>query len=102
MEADESNSVVKDASIELSALRDLKEKKAKNIAFMLDMFSFDAELWIIQEFCGGGSVHSLMKAREGGRLDEPFLIVIARELAEALRWVHSAGVIHRDIKGDYE
>jgi serine/threonine protein kinase len=99
MEADESNSVVKDASQELAALRDLKEKKARNIVFMLDMFSFDSELWIIQEFCAGGSIHTLMKAREGGRLEEPFIVVVARELAEAIRWCHSGGVIHRDIKG---
>lgn len=35
----------------------------------------------------------------GDRLDEKFLIPVARELAEGLRAIHDAGIIHRDIKG---
>jgi serine/threonine protein kinase len=37
----------------------------------------------------------------GDRLDEKFIIPIARELAEGLRDIHEAGIIHRDIKGDH-
>jgi serine/threonine protein kinase len=39
-----------------------------------------------------------MKASSPG-LDEKYIIPIARELAEAVKWVHEAGIIHRDIKG---
>lgn len=35
----------------------------------------------------------------GDRLDDRFIIPIARELAEGLRSIHAAGVIHRDVKG---
>lgn len=35
----------------------------------------------------------------GDKLDEKFIIPIARELAEGLRAIHAAGIIHRDIKG---
>lgn len=35
----------------------------------------------------------------GDRLEERFIIPIARELAEGLRAIHAAGVIHRDVKG---
>jgi hypothetical protein len=34
----------------------------------------------------------------GDRLDEKFIIPIARELAEGLRAIHDAGIIHRDVK----
>ena len=40
-----------------------------------------------------------MKARPQIGLEEKYIIVIARELAEGLKWVHDVGMIHRDIKG---
>lgn len=35
----------------------------------------------------------------GDKLEEKFIIPIARELAEGLRAIHDAGIIHRDVKG---
>lgn len=35
----------------------------------------------------------------GDRLDEKFIVPIAREIAEGLRAIHEAGIIHRDVKG---
>ena len=36
----------------------------------------------------------------GDKLEERFIIPIARELAEGLRAIHEAGIIHRDVKGE--
>lgn len=35
----------------------------------------------------------------GDKLEEKFIIPIARELAEGLKAIHDAGIIHRDVKG---
>lgn len=35
----------------------------------------------------------------GDKLEERFIIPIARELAEGLKAIHDAGIIHRDVKG---
>ncbi len=40
-----------------------------------------------------------MKATTTPGFDEKYIIPIARELAEALKSVHDAGIIHRDVKG---
>jgi serine/threonine protein kinase len=34
-------------------------------------------------------------------LKEKFIIPILREVAEAVKWVHQAGIIHRDLKCKY-
>ena len=36
----------------------------------------------------------------GNKLQDKYIIPIARELAEALKAIHEAGIIHRDVKGN--
>ena len=39
-----------------------------------------------------------MKPTSPGGLQEKWIIPILREVAEAIKWVHQAGIIHRDVK----
>lgn len=39
-----------------------------------------------------------MKPTAPGGLQEKWIVPILREVAEAIKWVHQAGIIHRDIK----
>ena len=36
----------------------------------------------------------------GGKLEESYILVIAREIAKGLRAIHDSGIIHRDLKGE--
>lgn len=98
------NNKLKDEAIadfvkEVSTLKHLKDSRARNINYIQEAFDLHSQLWIVSDYCPGGSVHTLMKATPGGSgLEERFIIPIARELAVALKYVHEAGVIHRDVK----
>ncbi|KAI9879962.1 MAG: hypothetical protein M1830_006270 [Pleopsidium flavum] len=95
--AREKDENIKDFIHEIKVLKQLKESNAKNVNIIYDAFSIHSQLWIVSEYCPGGSVHTLMRAT-GDKLVEKYIIPIARELAEALKAVHEAGIIHRDVK----
>ncbi|KAJ2550314.1 hypothetical protein EV175_004119, partial [Coemansia sp. RSA 1933] len=54
-----------------------------------------SKLWIVMEFCGGGSCADLMKP---GRISENYIAIILREMLIGLNYLHHENKIHRDIK----
>lgn len=75
----------------------LKDKQAANVNLIHEAFSFETQLWIVSDFCDGGSLTTLMKAYDH-KLEERFIVPIAREVLIALRDIHASNVIHRDVK----
>lgn len=55
-----------------------------------------SDLWIIMEFCSGGSCSDLMRP---GLIPEEYIMIILRELLMGLDYLHSDKKLHRDIKG---
>ena len=98
LELKEKDQAIKDFVNEISVLQTLKDSKAENINIIHAAFTFHSQLWIVSEYCPGGSVHTLMKANVKPGLEEKYIVAIARELAIALKHVHEAGIIHRDVK----
>lgn len=82
---------------EVNALKILSESKARNINHVIEALPVGKAMWMVTEYCGGGSIATLMKPTPTG-LKERFIIPILREVAEAVKWVHQAGIIHRDLK----
>lgn len=56
-----------------------------------------SDLWIIMEFCSGGSCGDLMKP---GLIPEEYITIIIRELLMGLEYLHGDNKLHRDIKGE--
>lgn len=54
-----------------------------------------SDLWIIMEFCSGGSCSDLMKP---GLIPEEYITIIIRELLMGLEYLHGDKKLHRDIK----
>jgi len=54
-----------------------------------------SHLWIVMEYCSGGSCSDLMKP---GVFREEYIAIILRELLRGLDYLHTEGKLHRDIK----
>jgi len=54
-----------------------------------------SDLWIIMEFCSGGSCSDLMRP---GLITEEYICIILKELLMGLDYLHSDKKLHRDIK----
>ncbi|KAK0534132.1 hypothetical protein OC834_001994 [Tilletia horrida] len=52
-------------------------------------------LWIVMEYCSGGSCSDLMKP---GRFREDYIAIVLRELLKGLDYLHGENKLHRDIK----
>lgn len=84
---------VADVQKEIQFLSSLK--KVPNITQYYGSHLIDTKLWIIMEYCAGGSLRTLLRP---GKIDEKYIGVIMRELLVALVNIHKDNVIHRDIK----
>ncbi|XP_078087244.1 serine/threonine-protein kinase 10 isoform X2 [Mustelus asterias] len=67
------------------------------IVKQLDAFFYENKLWIMIEFCLGGAVDATMLELDRG-LTEPQIRVVARQMLEAVDYLHSQKIIHRDLK----
>ena len=83
---------------EINALQRLSEIKAQNINHVIEALPVGHAMWMVTEYCAGGSVATLMKPTAPGGLQEKWIIPILREVTVAIHWVHKEGIIHRDIK----
>ncbi|KAJ3278272.1 putative protein serine/threonine kinase [Borealophlyctis nickersoniae] len=54
-----------------------------------------SKLWIVMEYCQGGSCLDLMRP---GNFEEIFIAIILRELLKGLEYLHGEKKLHRDIK----
>lgn len=84
---------VADVQQEIQFLAELKN--APNVTHYYGSFLVDTKLWIIMDYCAGGSIRTLLRS---GIFEERYIGVIVRELLVALQAVHKMGVIHRDLK----
>lgn len=76
----------------------LKKCKSKYlVGYKEAFFNEDGELWIVLEFCAGGSIGDIVKVlREN--LKENYISIIAKGILKGLYFLHQEKIIHRDIK----
>ena len=74
----------------------LSELQSPYVTKYYGSYAKGAELWIVMEFCSGGSCADLMKP---GLIGEEYIAIIVRELLLGLDYLHSDKKLHRDVKG---
>lgn len=85
---DEVEDIIQEISI-------LSELQSPYVTKYHGSFLKGSDLWIIMEFCSGGSCSDLMRP---GILSEDYISIILRELLMGLDYLHSDKKLHRDIK----
>ncbi|XP_057961640.1 serine/threonine-protein kinase 1 [Malania oleifera] len=76
----------------------LQQCSHPNVVRYLGSYQGEEYLWIVMEYCGGGSVADLMNTTEDP-LEEYQIAYICREALKGLSYLHSIFKVHRDIKG---
>jgi serine/threonine protein kinase len=68
-----------------------------NIVETYSSFLVNDELWVVMEFLEGGALTDIVTH---SRMDEEQIATVCKQCLKALTYLHSQGVIHRDIKSD--
>ncbi|KAG0469286.1 hypothetical protein HPP92_018614 [Vanilla planifolia] len=76
----------------------LQQCSHPNVVRYFGSYQGEEYLWIVMEYCGGGSVADLMNVTEEP-LSEAQIAYICREALKGLAYLHSIFKVHRDIKG---
>ncbi|EAY18943.1 CAMK family protein kinase [Trichomonas vaginalis G3] len=67
-----------------------------HIVKVYDVFSSETEMFIILEYCSGGSLESIVKS--GKKITPKALFQYSKEISDAIYYIHSNGYEHCDIK----
>ncbi|CAF1125720.1 unnamed protein product [Rotaria sordida] len=81
----------------VSEIRVMKNCRFRSIVNFLDCYLRPSELWIVMEYMNGGQLTHIV---EQTVLDEGQMAAVTKECLEALQFLHSKNIIHRDVKSD--
>ncbi|XP_061119351.1 serine/threonine-protein kinase PAK 5-like [Conger conger] len=75
----------------------MKDYHHKNVVDLYDSYVVDDELWVVMEFLEGGALTDIVTHT---RMNEEQIATVCLSVLRALSYLHTQGVIHRDIKSD--
>uniref|UniRef100_A0A4W5NVJ6 non-specific serine/threonine protein kinase n=1 Tax=Hucho hucho TaxID=62062 RepID=A0A4W5NVJ6_9TELE len=75
----------------------MRDYRHNNVVEMYRSALVEEELWVIMEYLQGGALTNVVSET---RLNEEQIATVCEAVLQALAYLHSQGVIHRDIKSD--
>lgn len=85
-----------DIEILVQEISFLSQLRSKYITNYYDTYVRDVSMWIVMEYCGGGSCADLLKCHK--KFNEETVSFIIRETLKGLEYLHKEKKVHRDIK----
>ncbi|XP_027733838.1 serine/threonine-protein kinase PAK 3-like [Empidonax traillii] len=79
----------------LNEVEVMRTNRNSNIVNYLDSYIVEEELWLVMEYVDGGTLYDVISET---CMSEGQMAAVSRECLQGLYFLHSNGVIHRDIK----
>lgn len=75
----------------------IENQSQRNMVQHVESFLWKHDVWIVMEYMEGGSLTDIVTQNF---MSEREIAAVCREVLQGLDYLHSRGIIHRDIKSD--
>ena len=96
LNSDKTQNMAKYLNYEITIMKELDHP---NIIKLIEFIQSKNHIYVVMEYCNGGMLSECLK-KSGGTFPVKIIQYIMRQIVEALKYIHSKNIIHRDIKLD--